>query len=159
MRLRLKAVQKAKVSRLVFTTRQIITIMPDFGGAYAWINRSGDLTDGRGGCCANWISDWGSGPIISKQLRLDFEDWQSGFESADWQEFRVFDWDGFNRRGLALTVRLKSEVGEAALVIYEKAYEDPNCRIEELREVLQDGQFRVLLSRRMEKLRKDKADA
>lgn len=144
---------------LVFTTRVILTVMPDFGGAYLWQNRDGDLSYGVGGCCGSRVlGNWASHEI-SESLCRDFEDWQSSFESADWSDFKDFDWAAFHREGMELASCLKKEVGEGVLVIYEKPYEDPNERISQRREVLQNGQFRVMPTRRkIEKLYKNRAD-
>lgn len=127
------------------------TIMPDFGGAYGWVNREG--TDSLGPnhadtCC------WGGDHPISDELQADFASWQTKFESAQivWGVgIALLDWPGFHERGLALARRLKAELGDAARIYYEKPIEDPNRRAHERVELLADGSVvETVLPRRLQ---------
>lgn len=132
---------------------QILTIMLDYGQAYGWRQPSdappwagvGSNIAGPGG--------WGADLPISSDLENAFIKWQGEFESHAWHEsadkagYANFDWMNFHARGLALTIRLKAELGDAAVVIYEKPFEDPNRNEHERTEILAGGQLRLLPSR------------
>ena len=115
--------------------RPLIQIMPDYGGAYAW-----DETGLCIGCCINHehlsslFDEDNDVFIIASEL---CETWQLKFEkdvsfSCEGGD-KNFDWDSFHAEGLALTMRLKGVLGERADVIYEKPFEDPNRKTEEMR--------------------------
>jgi len=82
---------------------------------------------------------------LSEGLFLKFWDWEVALDSAirdagygddlgdDW------DWPAFHARGMQLSCWLKEEVGAAYRVVYMKASEDPNHRIDERTEILADG--------------------
>lgn len=132
--------------------KDVYTVMPDFGGAWAWIKRSGlPPAAGVGGNIADSIY-WVGDTSISEALKADFSDWQSEFESAGRSMNKAYpfplDWDDYHRRGLELTRRLKVELGEGVCVVYEKPYEDPERDTEERREVLLNGSLVALPSRR-----------
>lgn len=115
------------------------TIMPDYGGAYGWINREG--TDALGPNHAD-TSGWGGDHPISEELQESFAAWQTGFERAqnDWEAgIALLDWPRFHERGMALARRLKAELGDVARIYYEKPVEDPNQRVNERVEILADG--------------------
>lgn len=133
----------------LFQPKTIYTIAPDYGGAYGWIIRDGDESNGWGPCIA-CSSGWGGDHPISEGLHQKFADWQLLFErdvdplATDNSDF---DWLAFHARGLQLCVWLKQEIGDAARVIYEKPFEDPNSDDDNRLEVLQDGVFKQLLNR------------
>ncbi len=115
------------------------TIMPDYGGAYGWINREG--TDALGPNHAD-TSGWCGDHSISDELQADFAAWQTEFEAApmDWDAgTALLDWPRFHERGMALARRLKAELGDAVRIYYEKPVEDPNQRINERVEILAGG--------------------
>jgi len=118
------------------------TIMPDYGGAYGWINREG--TDALGPNHAD-TSGWGGDHPISEELQESFAAWQTEFERAqnDWEAgIALLDWPRFHERGMALARRLKAELGDAARIYYEKPVEDPNQRVNERVEILADCEWR-----------------
>ena len=115
------------------------TIMPDYGGAYGWINR--EATDALGPNHAD-TSGWGGDHSISEELQEAFAAWQTEFELApnEWEAgIALVDWPRFHERGMALARRLKAELGDAARIYYEKPCEDPNQRVAERVEILADG--------------------
>lgn len=115
------------------------TIMPDYGGAYGWVNRDG--TDALGPNHAD-TSGWGGDHPISEELQEAFAAWQTEFEGArnEWDAgIALLDWPRFHERGMALARRLKTELGDAARIYYEKPCEDPNQRLAERVEILVDG--------------------
>lgn len=115
------------------------TIMPDYGGAYGWINRKG--TDTLGPNHAD-STGWEGDHPISEDLQEAFAAWQKAFERApnEWGVcIALLDWLQFHERGLALARRLKAELGDAARIFYRKPIEDPNQRINERVEILSGG--------------------
>jgi len=102
-----------------------ITIMPDFGsGPYAWLKDASDDSDYVGINIAN--SGTGMTEFnISDCLQEDFANWIRRFERSALDNPN-FPWDAFHNEGLALSRRLKQEIGELANVVYVKPYEDPN---------------------------------
>lgn len=126
------------------------TIMPDYGGAYGWINREGtdDLGPNHADTCG-----WGGDHSISDELQEDFAAWQTEFEAApiDWDAgIAILDWPRFYERGMALARRLKAELGDAARIYYEKPFEDPNRRVQERVELLADGSVVTAFPPRLE---------
>jgi hypothetical protein len=126
-------------------SRPVLTLMPDYGfGPFLWINREPRTLGGVGGNCCSADSACGEHPL-SRELLADLSRWVRQFERAPTREtdnapFCVdLDWESFHERGLVLAKRLKTEVGEAWRVVYEKPKEDPNCRVSERREILMDG--------------------
>lgn len=122
----------------------VFTIMPDFGGAYGWRKDNIDNA-GVGGNHADamgWCDDIG----ISLSLHEQFAVWQNEFENAacQGQDFAGFDWLDYHHRGIRLSHLLKAELGERAIVIYEKAFEDPCRRDAERRVILGDGTVHIL---------------
>ncbi len=115
------------------------TIMPDYGGAYGWINRNGP-EDALGPNHADTCG-WSGDHPISDELQANFAAWQMEFESGTWEQKgrSIFDWPRFHEIGMALTRRLKAELGDTARIYYEKPMEDPNRRIQERVELLSDG--------------------
>lgn len=115
------------------------TIMPDYGGAYGWDNRTGP-EDALGPNHADTCG-WSGDHPISDELQAEFSAWQIEFESGTWDDERRanFDWSRFHEVGMSLTHRLKAELGDAARVFYEKPMEDPNGCLQERVELLLDG--------------------
>lgn len=102
-----------------------ITIMADFGfGPYAWLKDASDASDYVGINIAN--SHTGMTKFdISDSLQKDFAYWIGRFE-RNALDNPGFPWASFHEEGLALSHRLKEEIGEAANVVYVKPYEDPD---------------------------------
>lgn len=131
----------------------IYTIMPDFGLAYGWVQPPDAPPCAGVGSNIAGPGGWGADLPISSELDNAFIEWQCEFESYAWHAsadkagYANFDWTNFHARGLALTIRLKAELGDAAVVIYEKPFEDPNRNEHERTEILAGGQLRVLPSR------------
>ena len=115
------------------------TIMPDYGGAYGWVNREGTYALGPNHADT---SGWGGDHSISEELQEAFAAWQTEFELApnEWEAgIALVDWPRFHERGVALARRLKAELGDAARIYYEKPCEDTNQRVAERVEILADG--------------------
>jgi hypothetical protein len=117
------------------------TIMPDFGSAYAWVNRDG--SDLLGGNCAD-TGGWDGDHAISAGLHAAFADWQRTFERARHECIGIdgneeIDWPRYHATGLALARRLKAEIGDAARVVYSRPIEDPNPADVQRCEILRDG--------------------
>jgi hypothetical protein len=102
-----------------------ITIMADFGfGPYAWLKDASDESDYVGMNIANSHSGMTEFDI-SDQLQKDFADWIGRFGRGALDNPR-FPWASFHAEGLALSRRLKEEIGEAANVVYVRPCEDPD---------------------------------
>jgi len=129
----------------------IYTIMPDIGmGEYAWMKKGDESSNGIGSNVGDAYG-WYGNHLISNELASEFVAWTIEFERETRptpEENTAFDWSKFHARGLALCWQLKTELGADVTVIYEKPIEDPNCRVDERQEVLQDGSLRRLRSRR-----------
>ena len=116
-----------------------ISIMPDFGGAWAWVAPAG--ANYLGSCYAMG-RDWGGGWPLSESLVLKFWDWQGEFEGADHLHSYALadlDWPRFHARGLELCGFLSEDLAGAVRIFYVKAMEDPNCYRQYRVEVLRDG--------------------
>lgn len=116
-----------------------ISIMPDFGGAWAWIAPAGSLYLGSLYATGR---DWGDVWPIYESLELKFWDWQGEFEGADHLHSYALadlDWPRFHARGLELCWFLSEELAGAVRIFYVKAMEDPNCYRQYRVEVLRDG--------------------
>lgn len=126
----------------------IYTILPEFGGVYGWMKSNGKERNGVGPC-VTCSSGWYGEHPISQDLEDQFSEWQTKFESevSVWGNDEVFDWSTFHNVGLDLCFRLTQEIGDVARIIYEKASEDPNCDIENRREIFADGSVLVLQHR------------
>lgn len=125
--------------------KPIFTIMPDFGGAYGWVRD--DIDQPSVGSCHADDSGWYAEPRVSDSLHKQFAEWQSEFEDfgrLSREEAKYFDWVDYHRRGIALAHRLKAELGDKAIVIYEKAFEDPCHHDAERREILLNSHVRKL---------------
>lgn len=99
--------------------------MADFGfGPYAWLKDASDESDYVGINIAN--SHTGMTEFdISNSLQKGFAHWIGLFERGALDN-PGFPWASFHKEGLALSRRLKEEIGEAAKVVYVKPYEDPD---------------------------------
>lgn len=121
----------------------ILTVLPEAGGPFIWIVKRPDQ-GGVGPCLCDTMG-WDDSMPLSEGLFLKFWDWEVALDSAirdagygddlgdDW------DWPAFHARGMQLSCWLKEEVGAAYRVVYMKASEDPNHRIDERTEILADG--------------------
>ncbi len=130
--------------------KTIYTIVPEYGGFYAWIITDGNESQGWGGGCGGSIY-WGGDHPISEGLQQKFEDWQLLFERdvKPWADEEMdFDWQAFHERGLQLCHWLKDEIGDVARIVYEKPGEDPDYLTDNRREILMDGTFKPLLGRK-----------
>ena len=121
----------------------ILTVLPEVGGPFIWIVERPDQ-GGVGPCLCDTMG-WDGMLPLSEGLFLKFWDWEVALDSAikdagygddlgdDW------NWPAFHARGMQLSCWLKEEVGAAYRVVYMKASEDPNRRIDERTEILADG--------------------
>jgi len=107
---------------------RIITVMADFGGAYAWARRS-QRERGVGPNIADACAGFPDEYIVPEQLCADFRAWVIWFEKC-WDN-DDFDWPPFHARGIALAQRLKRVLGPRFVVIYEKPAEDRDYPHEE----------------------------
>jgi hypothetical protein len=114
-----------------------ITIMADFGlGPYAWLKDASDESDYVGVNIAN--SRTGMDEFdISDRLQKEFADWIGRFERGALDNPK-FPWASFHKEGLALSRRLKKEIGEIANVVYVKPFEDPDHEQEEKTRIILD---------------------
>jgi hypothetical protein len=113
-------------------------VMAEYGGTYDWIRM--EEVDG-GNSSQAFVCDWIFKHPISEGLHKSFISWLREFERAPVDDGCVadLDWPRFHDRGLALTRRVKAELGDAARIFYVKAYEDPNGYVNERVEILADG--------------------
>lgn len=131
--------------------RAIYTLMPDYGGAFDWVHTADPTSD---------YTYLGGGPQITEvwdevdrmyeTLEGALQSWQGDFERADLlneESAAAFDWARFHSDGLALARRVRAMLVPQFRVVYEKPYEDPDCAIDERREVMPDGGLRALPSR------------
>lgn len=58
----------------------IYTIAPEFGGAYGWIIKDGDESQGWGSNHAGSMGGWAGAYPVSHGLQTKFEDWQLLYE-------------------------------------------------------------------------------
>ncbi len=125
--------------------------MVDYGNApFLWLADHPDETGIGGNLCDG--SYWDATFPMSESLWRKFADWAIEFDRtafySDSFDANHWDWIDFHARGLKMARCLKDEVRDAYRVIYEKPYEDPNCIIDERREILADGAIALLPSRR-----------
>ncbi len=117
---------------------QVITIMPEVTGEYAWLKREDDGSTWVGpniadSSCGFEFSEF----KVSASIEHDFGNWVVRFARGD--DDPAFDWPAFNREGIELARRLKLEIGDQARVIYTQPSEDPSA-VRTLRtEILADG--------------------
>ncbi len=118
----------------------IYTIMPEYAGAYGWINRTKE--PGLGACCAD-SEEWSGDHPISSELHESLTSWQREYECAeirdDLDRIAVLEWREFHQRGITLCQQLKKELGESVRLHYVKPIEDPNYFVQERSEILADG--------------------
>ena len=120
----------------------VLTVMVDYGNApFLWLVDCPDSVGVGGNLCDG--SCWDETCPMSEGLWRKFADWAIEFDRtsfyADDFDASSWDWMAFHERGLQLTRWLKDEVGDAYRVVYLKPSEDPDCRMDELREVRSDG--------------------
>lgn len=127
----------------------VVTLMPDYGGAFLWIKEGGadeEAVGANGGDCFAGVEPMGwqhsdTLPIPSDLWRA-LCDWEMRFERAPITTVGrsvLLDWDDYHRQGLLLAGRLKRLWGDAARVRYMKPAEDPADHIAMCREVFADG--------------------
>lgn len=127
----------------IATPTIIYTVMSDFGEAYCWMTDDGVEHEGVGVCIAG-CNGWHGKHPVSSELHEAFMAWQAVFEEEGMLDYGgEFDQIAFDASGLALTRRLKTELGDRARVIYEKVESGPDERCE----VLADGLLMRLPSR------------
>jgi len=108
------------------TKRATLSIMADFGmSPYAWL-REPNRTRGIGYNIADSVSGLPNTYGVSKALQSELGKWAVTFE--DNCDEPAFDWEGWNAQGLALTKRLKAEVGKSYHVQYHVPIEDPRYK-------------------------------
>jgi hypothetical protein len=128
---------------------KMITIMPDFGnGPYAWIKDASDDTTYVGGNIADAVDGFKhSGYKVSAAIEADFAAWMMLF--GNYSDSPAFDWPAFHRQGIALTKRLKAELGDRVRIVYDTQVEDPSyamdARSEVRTEILDDGSLRPIM--------------
>ncbi len=85
------------------------------------------------------LMDVGSGhPEMSDELFDAFcrwAEWYMSTEYRDQSQPRPLDWDAFNAEGMRLAVGLKREMGDAGMVVYAKAYDDPTKGVDAFTEI------------------------
>lgn len=125
---------------------QIITIMPDFLSAYAWAKDAEDDTTYVGGNIAAGEDEFEFSDFkVSAALVRGFCTWVGRFER--FCDDPAFDWDEFHRDGIALTRRLKAEIGDQARVVYAIPMEDRKNRksvFTDRLEILADGSLKPI---------------
>ena len=140
-----------------FHENAIVSVMPDYGGAYLW-GKSVE-SGGIGSNIADSFCGYCSYLPISEHLQAQFHVWQIQFEQSyfddekDEQGKRIvrngndevveWDWAAFHTEGLRLAKCLKQELGNRCKVYYVKPYEDFDA-FERAVEVLLDGTICVL---------------
>jgi hypothetical protein len=73
------------------------------------------------------------GTKISAALEAAFDEWTGVFEQ--FAERSDFDWTLFHEQGIALSRRLKIELGQDYRVVYHKPCEDPGRETDEYTEI------------------------
>jgi len=132
---------------------KMITIMPDFGTAYAWQKDATDKSTGVGSNIADAVSGFRfTGYNVSKALDADFAEWAMWFEHDAVGDRRFdMDWDRFHSQGIALARRLKAELGDLVRVVYDVPVEDPSYRtyrgIDVRTEILAGGKLKLVAFR------------
>lgn len=109
-----------------------ITIMADFGSAYAWLNDTASEVAHIGPNIADaggFDKKYGVPAVLEEQLAA----WIRRFERDAFDP--SFDWNGFHQEGIALCRHLKRQWGETYRVVYQKPREDPNHAINKRTEV------------------------
>lgn len=140
-------------------SRPLLTVMPDFGRAFIWFYSEGDEREVM--CCDAGLLGRCDNHPMSDALFDAFSEWTDEFESAppvkeapseqskySDSPYLDLNWPDFHERGLELAKRLKQEVGAAFRVVYTKPPEDPAYRLDECREILDDGSVASLRSSR-----------
>jgi hypothetical protein len=125
----------------------IVSVMPDFGGTFCWLNRSGFQFDGVGSNIGD-SATWAFERPVSADLCRAFGEWIHAWERTMRDGESTDDarwWAQFHRRGLALTRDLKAHLGPGYRVCYVKPLEDPTRNVAEWREIGPGG--RALLRR------------
>lgn len=132
---------------------RVITIMVDYGGAWAWEREATG-----GGIGSNIASHdfWGGHEDIPPDLIQKFAEWQLAFDQISPGEFDKrscqFNWAQFHRRGLQLAQELRQYLPQDVRLFYEKPYEDPEYYAllwecpDWLVEVHSNGETRPILS-------------
>ena len=122
----------------------MITVLPEVAGPFLWLKEEDWSFGGVGPCMCDRMG-WDESMPLSEGLFREFADWGNEFDDVlrdggytdelpeDW------DWMAFHARGMHLARWLKDELGDAYQVVYLKAEEDPNCRINERTEILAGG--------------------
>jgi hypothetical protein len=124
---------------------KIITIMADFGmGPFAWLRH--DDSGGVGGCIADAFGGFYENEFsVSDGLTRDFAEWARKFERTAYNN-PDFPWKAFHAEGIALTRRLKNEIGNQARVLYCRPMEDPDRVSDRYAEFLVNGSMIWLTS-------------
>ena len=117
---------------------KIITIMPGFENTCAWLNEDYD-----GGRLSHTIADAANGLRfagfeVSRELEECFERWMAPFVRGE-HENPDFPWKEFHETGIALTRRLKAEIGRQARVLYCRPRHDADPESDRYIEFLNNG--------------------
>jgi hypothetical protein len=98
-----------------------IRIGADFGcGPYGWRRSDANSLWSNFACVGSGLSEEIG---TSRKLDADFAEWVISFERN--YEDADFDWSAFHFQGIALSKRLKAEVGDRFIIYYCTPSEDP----------------------------------
>lgn len=125
----------------------MLTVMVDYGNApFLWLVDCPKVKGIGGNICDGTC--WDETLPMSEPLWQMFADWAIEFDRTEFYldsyDADDWDWPAFHARGLELSRRLKAEVGTRYHVVYDKPCEDPNCTLDERREILADGSLLAL---------------
>lgn len=100
--------------------KEVLHIYPDYGfGPYIWHNGSNMIDAVCGWKYTHYP--------VSDSLHKKFARWVRKFErNVEPGYDDKFDWISFHKSGLKLAKELHEEIGHLAVIVYVKAYEDPN---------------------------------
>jgi len=121
------------------------TVMPDFGGAWAWSKPLDRSVRGVGRVVGSGRCWTGRHPLPGDLVR-DFAAWQDWFErqvptGLELEDYPLLPWRLFHQEGWGLCLRLKQRVREAACVRYSFPLEDPFAPETPDLEFFADGSF------------------
>lgn len=126
--------------------RPIYIIMPDFGGAWAWLKNDGGINKvGVGGNIAmGGTGGWPKSVSIPDDLETAFVCWQAEFEKCNrfGKTKPGFSWENFHTHGIALCQKLKAVLGDDVRVCYESPAEEGTQK-HMRQEILQDGTIKI----------------
>jgi hypothetical protein len=110
----------------IVCVHRVITLMPDFGGAYAWGRDSID-EPGIGPCIADAISGFPDVYGVPKRLDRRMSEWGVRFERG--YDSTTFDWAAFHLEGIGLACELQHVLGPSYTVYYDRPWEAPDRHV------------------------------